>query len=191
MIMKKGLCVVFIVCYSSLCWANTEWKGKMISFEPVQSKTNTWVIYRKDVNLSQKPSSLIARIAVDTKYWLWINDELVVFEGGLKRGPARHAVYYDEVNIAPFLIEGDNTIAILVWHFGKNGFCHANSGTSSLLFDAVNDEVEIVSDESWRGMLYEAYQDTEAPFPNFRLPESNIRFDARREIIGWNKRDFN
>jgi len=176
--------------YSSVTWAETAWKGKWISFEQSQSKTNTWMIYRKDVTLSKKPSSLMARIATDTKYWLWINDRLVVFEGGLKRGSERHATYYDEVEIAPYLTEGENTIAVLVWHFGKNGFNHVNSGKALLLFDAVNADTEIVSDKSWRGMVYDAYRDTEAPFPNFRLPESNIRFDARREVVGWNKKNF-
>ena len=188
--MRKFFCATFILSWLSICWANSEWKGKWISFEQSQSKANTWIIFRKDVTLSKKPASLTARIATDTKYWLWINGQMVVFEGGLKRGPARHATYYDEVEIAPYLAAGENTIAVLVWHFGKNGFNHANSGAAGLLFDAVNTDIAIVSDETWRGMVYNAYQDTEAPFPNYRLPESNIRFDARREVIGWNQKGF-
>ena len=188
--MKKFLCIALILCWSSLSWATTGWKGKWISFEQSQSTPNTWIIYRKDVTLANSPSHMTARIAADTKYWLWINDRMVVFEGGLKRGPERHATYYDEVDIAPYLTEGANTIAVLVWHFGKNGFNHANSGSAALLFEAVSADTEIVSDETWRGMVYGAYQDTDAPFPNYRLPESNIRFDARREIAGWNLKGF-
>ena len=182
--------MVIILCFSLCCRAETEWKGKWISFEQSQSKPNTWLIFRKDITLSTKPENLTARIATDSKYWLWINDQMVVFEGGLKRGPTLQTTYYDEIEIAPFLTEGENTIAVLVWHFGKNGFSHANSGQAALLFNAVNDDTEIVSDETWRGMVYVAYQDTEAPFPNYRLPESNIRFDARREINGWNLKGF-
>ena len=180
---KKISCMLIILFCSLLAWAETGWKGKWISFEQSQSKPNTWIAYRKEVTLSKKPESLTARIAADTKYWLWINDRMVVFEGGLKRGPARHATYFDEVEIAPYLTEGANTIAVLVWHFGKNGFNHVNSGQAALLFDARNADTEIVSDDTWGGMVYEAYQDTEAPFPNYRMPESNIRFDARRELI--------
>ena len=188
--MKLKLCIVMLICCTSIGWAETAWKGKWINVETNQSKANTWLAYRKDVTLSSKPTSLIARIATDTKYWLWINDQLVVFEGGLKRGPERHATYYDEVEIAPYLTTGANTIAVLVWHFGKNGFNHLNSGTAALLFDATNGDIEIVSDASWQGMVYGAYQDTEAPFPNYRMPESNIRFDARREVSGWNMKGF-
>ena len=167
-----------------------DWKGKWINTERCQSAKNTWLIYRKDVTIGQVPQRLDARIAVDSKYWLWINERMVVFEGGLKRGPAPHATYYDVVDIAPYLTDGENTIAVLVWHFGQDGFSHANSGKAALLFDAVAPGIEIVSDASWKSAVYDAYQNTEAPFPNFRLPESNIRFDARKEIDGWNKKDF-
>ena len=166
------------------------WKGKWISFENAQSEPNTWLIFRKNVQLENVPKSLTANIAVDSKYWLWINDRLVVFEGGLKRGPARNATYYDEVEIAPYLTQGNNTIAILVWYFGKNGFSHVNSGLAGLWFEAIAPGIEIISDNTWRGMIYSAYQHTEAPRPNYRLPESNIRFDARREVIDWNRKSF-
>jgi len=167
-----------------------EWKGKWISFENAQSEPNTWLIFRKNVQLENVPKSLTANIAVDSKYWLWINDRLVVFEGGLKRGPARNATYYDEVEIAPYLTQGSNTIAILVWYFGRNGFSHVNSGLAGLWFEAIAPGIEIITDNTWRGMIYSAYQNTEAPHPNYRLPESNIRFDARREVIDWNRKSF-
>ncbi|MDR2918424.1 MAG: glycoside hydrolase [Tannerella sp.] len=188
--LKKILCFVLLFSSSLLSQAEIDQKGKWLSFEHTQSEPNSWYIYRKDVNLSNIPKSLIARIAVDSKYWLWINDELVVFEGGLKRGPARNATYYDEVEIAPYLTAGENTIAVLVWHFGRNGFSHVNSGMAGLWFETIAPGIEIVSDGSWQGMVYSAYQDTDAPHPNYRLPESNIRFDARKELIGWNMKGF-
>ena len=56
------------------------WKAKWISKEQCLSEANTWLAFRKDVTLDKVPESLVARIAADSKYWLWINDELVVFE---------------------------------------------------------------------------------------------------------------
>lgn len=166
-------------------------EARWIATERNQSAANSWLIYRKTIDLQDIPSSLIANIAADSKYWLWINDEMVVFEGGLKRGPSRTGTYYDPVEIAPYLKKGENTIAILLWHFGKDGFSHINSGKAWLLFAARSKGIEILSDHSWKCAVYGAYQNTEAPFPNFRMPESNIRFDARQAIEGWNKQDFN
>ena len=165
-------------------------QSKWIGSEHCQSTPNTWLCFRKTVHLPGVPGEMIANIAVDSKYWLWINGKMVVFEGGLKRGPAPGATYYDQVDIAPYLEKGENTIALLVWHFGKNGFSHVNSGTAALLFCAQGANLSIVSDKSWQCSLYRAYQNTEAPFPNYRLSESNIRFDARKELAGWNMPDF-
>lgn len=176
--------------FSSLVEATPLWKAKWINTEQCQSASNTWLCYRKTVNLDNIPQSLVANIAADTKYWLWINNKPVVFEGGLKRGPSPQDTYYDEVEIAPYLKKGENLIAVLVWHFGKSGFSHANSGRAALLFDCQAPGISILSDKTWRCALYTAYQNTNAPFPNYRLPESNIRFDAREEITGWNTTNF-
>lgn len=184
--MKNTVFIILLLCgFMVLPLSAEAWKGQWINTEQCQSGTNTWLAFRKAVKLEQVPKTLTARIAVDSKYWLWINDRMVVFEGGLKRGPNPRDTYYDKVDIAPYLKSGDNQIAVLVWHFGKDGFCHINSGKAALLFDAQGDGIEIVSDDTWRSAVYGAYQNTEAPFPNFRLPESNIRFDARQEMQGW------
>lgn len=62
-----------------------------------------------------------------------------------------------------------------------------NRRLAALLFEAVAPGIEIVSDKSWQCTVYDAYQNTSAPYPNYRLPESNIRFDARMEMSGWNQ----
>ena len=41
------------------------------------------------------------------------------------------------------------------------------------------------SDETWLCRIHPAYGSADAPYPNFRLPESNIRFDARKDMTGW------
>ena len=189
--MVRKLFGILLLAWASLgLHAGSDWKAQWINADRCQSATNTWLIYRKTVTIGEVPERLVARIAADTKYWLWINGRLAVFEGGLKRGPSPDGTYYDPVDIAPYLVEGENTIAILLWHFGKSGFTHVNSGLAALLFEAVAPGIEILSDGSWQCDLYDAYQNTEAPFPNYRLPESNIRFDARLERIGWNQPDY-
>ena len=72
---------------------------------------NVWQCFRNTFDLSVKPSTAIARIAVDSKYWLWVNGRLVVFEGGLKRGPNPQDTYYDQVDIAKYLSCRDATLS--------------------------------------------------------------------------------
>lgn len=187
--MKRSLLLIALLSIFTAPAPAAEWKAQFITLEHTQSRPATWGIWRKQANLTSVPSSVTARIATDTKYWLWINDRMVVFEGGLKRGPKPNATYYDEIEIAPYLCEGENTIALLTWHFGLNGFSHVNSGSMGLVFQAEGDGVLICSDASWRGDVYEAYSETGLPRPNYRISESNIRFDGRMAMEGWYLRD--
>ena len=104
------------------------WKAHWISRSYCAGTGNTWIAFQKNVDIQDVPASLPAKIAADSKYWLWINGEMAVFEGGLKRGPAPGDAYYDTVDIAPFLKSGHNVISVLVWYFGRNGFSHMSSG---------------------------------------------------------------
>lgn len=165
---------------------------------------NVWQAYRKTFTLDSVPQQALCRIATDSKYWLYVNGTLVVLEGGLKRGPSPNACYYDEIDLKPYLKTGKNTLAALVWFFGKEGFSHKNSGQPGFLFDAAcngNDGLFLVSDATWKGWILTKTTETgeNQPFdavtadpqPNFRLPESHIRYDARREPSGWMKEEFN
>ena len=147
---RKVLGVLLLAWASLGLHAGSDWKAQWINADRCQSATNTWQVYRKTVTISEVPDQLIARIAADTKYWLWVNGRLAVFEGGLKRGPSPDGTYYDPVDIAPYLVEGENTIAVLLWHFGKSGFTHVNSGLApSLAFR----EKRLYSCKQWAGSL--------------------------------------
>lgn len=154
---------------------------KWITAEENQSATNTWLGFKKTVELTHIPRKVDTRIAADSKYWLWINDSLVVFEGGVKRGPNPEDTYFDSIDIAPYLRIGNNTIAVLLWHFGKQGFSHNPSGTAALFFEALSSDFSLVSDGSWSSFVHPAYYTPLGEIPNFRLPESNIGFDANKD----------
>ena len=142
-----------------------------------RNQTNTWMEFRKDFTLKKSPRKAEARIAADSKYWLWVNGTLAVFEGGLKRGPNRTDTYYDVVDLAPYLRKGQNDVRLLLCYFGKEGFSHVSSGQAGVIVDAPT--IGLVTDATWQSQRLQAYQTCGAPYTNFRLAESNIRFDAR------------
>ena len=162
-----------------------------ISLPGVQNTPNTWLSFRKQFEVERVPDKALARIAADSKYWLWINGQLCTFEGSLKRGPNPSDSYVDEVDIAPYLKKGNNTIAVLLWYFGKEGFSHKNSGKAGLFFDCRWSGGSIASDDSWKCMLNEAYGSCSDPQPNFRLAESSISYDARKAVSDWMSPDYN
>lgn len=143
------------------------------------NERNVWIEFSKDFELKKKVKKAEARIAADSKYWLWINGEMAVFEGGLKRGPNRNDSYYDIIDLAPYLNKGKNDIRLLLWYFGKSGFSHNSSGKSGIIFDAP--EIGLTSDRTWLSQRLDAFQTADKPKPNYRLSEANIRYDARLE----------
>ena len=145
---------------------------------------NTWLAFRKTLNIRNKPAKLNTRIAADSKYWLWINDKLVIFEGGLKRGPNPDDTYADEIDIASYLKTGQNTIAVLLWYFGKEGFSHKSSGKAGLFLEA-KAMTGLNSNKTWKCMKLDAYQTAGEPQPNYRLPESSILYNAEKDIGFW------
>lgn len=153
------------------------------------NEPNRWIAFRKDFTVNNVPSKALAQIAVDSKYWLWINGNMVIFEGNLKRGPNPRDTYHDEIDIAPFLKKGENKIAILLWYFGKEGFSHKSSGKAGMIFNLNQNGLKLVSDNSWLCKIHPAFGNTGEPHPNFRLPESNIRFDANSDIVNWQVAD--
>jgi alpha-L-rhamnosidase len=64
------------------------------------------------------------------------------------------------VDISSFLNEGQNTLAVLVWYFGKDGFSHKSSGKAGLLFQGKINKKWILSDKSWMTAIHPSYEST-------------------------------
>jgi alpha-L-rhamnosidase len=164
-----------------------QWEADWIGPAEVgeEGRKNSWYCCRTTLSVESAPEEFPTRIACDSKYWLWVNGEQVVLEGGLKRGPTPTGTYYDQIDLAPFLKKGDNTIAVLLWHFGKHGFSHNDSGKVGLLVDGTTDGLSLRTDATWRMRRHPAFEDANDPMPNYRLPEGNIRYDARKALPEW------
>jgi len=167
------------------------WRASWIgALEAGRDQPNSWACFRRSFDLTEHPEVALARIAVDSKYWLWVNGRIAVREGSLKRGPNPRDTYFDTVDLAPYLRPGENTIAVLTWYWGKDGFSHKSSGQAGLLFELPSGETLVTSDTSWRARTHPAFGPTQGEQPNWRLPEANIRFDARADIAGWTEPSY-
>ncbi|MEK7414161.1 MAG: alpha-L-rhamnosidase C-terminal domain-containing protein [Planctomycetota bacterium] len=159
----------------------TDWNAAWI-WTAEAGPANTWLCARTTWDLPSVPTEAHVRIAADSKYWLWVNGVLVVREGALKRGPTPDDTWCDEVDLAPHLRAGANTIAVLVWYWGKHGFSHKDSGHGGLL---VQGPAGLRSGRHWKVRVHPAFGITGLPHPNMRLSEFNVRFDARLDDSAW------
>jgi hypothetical protein len=148
------ICVQYVEAQEKAWTANWLWTSS-------QGPNNTWVDFRKKVTLTGKPATAITRIAAENKYWLYINDSLIVRDGGLDTRPNLNDTYYDEIDLAPYLKIGDNIICALVWHKGgPEGYTQRTFANGGFLFESQltgSNISSIISDNSWKIKIDSAF----------------------------------
>ena len=149
---------------------------------------NTWVRLQKAFTLDAVPEAAVAEIAVESRYHLWVNGTLAVYDGGLKRGYDPESGYFDQLDLAPYLKTGENTIEVQAWFWGVKAQSYSSVPLDApgFIFALDLGTETLVSDETWLAAKETAYLDDSAagfavPQPNDRLPEYNIYYDARKE----------
>ncbi len=169
----------------------SDWTAKWIWDKENLTEKNVWMCFNKQISLEKKPEKIVAHISADSKYWLYINGERVVYEGSVKRGPEKNSGYYDSIDIAPYLKEGSNSICALVWYWdNETSYSYNSSGQGGFIFEAAGDGINIASDSSWKVKRHSAFIDSPLYPPNYRLPEYSICFDAREDMGDWMNADY-
>ena len=76
------------------------------------TKKNSNIILRRTFSFGQDrpPSRAVCRAACETHYYMFVNGNAVVWEGGLNR--TAKSAYYDEFDIGKYLVKGDNVIVV-------------------------------------------------------------------------------
>ncbi len=163
---------------------NTRWQVPPQSERSGRPESGEWFMFRSQASVGSGAAGVL-RMSADSKYWLYVNGELAVREGGLKRGPVPDGSYYEEIDLSAWLKEGVNTVAVLLCYFGRHGFSHRDSGTPGLLVDS--DDVRF---SDWKVKRHPAFFDAGYIHDAFRLSEPSIGFDARCDIPQWTASDF-
>lgn len=159
---------------------------------------NSWLSLRKNVTLKSKPKKAMTRIAAENKYWLYINDSLVIRDGGLDGRPDLTNTYYDEIDLAPYLKKGENCIAALVWYKGGvNSYSQITVDQGGFLFEselAGAGIKSIISDHSWKMKMNPAFNSAEQiknPDGHYKWVAWPVLYDAQNELGNWKTYGFN
>ncbi len=145
------------------------------------------LVIRRKFDLDTVPETAEALISCDTKFWMWINGELAVFEGGVFRESVAGG-YAEKVDIAPYLKKGENIISFLVWYYGNGGRNNTDSTEAGFIFSC--DALELYSDESFMLAAHPAFVKTGAPHPAYLFGGDNVGFDAHLDFGDFTEYDF-
>lgn len=172
--------------------SNADWKASWIWTGGEESPRNEWRCFRKQFSIptadAGRPVQL--KITADSRYVLYVNG---VTAG---RGPVRSWPFelsYDEYEIGHLLRPGaDNTIAVLVMHYGVPTFQYLR-GRGGLLVQverigAEDRTILTVTDSTWKTSLHDGY-DSRSPRISCQLPFTDV-FDSRNWDESWTAAGF-
>ncbi|NMA23718.1 MAG: hypothetical protein GX938_09475 [Spirochaetales bacterium] len=106
-------------------------------------------------DLNALSDRLPAYIAAETKYWLYLNEKLIVFEGGLFRESLPGCGYADLLDLRPFLKSGENILAVHVHYYGNQGRNNIDIGKGGFLFFC--EGLGLYSDETFLSKRHDGF----------------------------------
>lgn len=146
------------------------------------------VVVQKKFSVSDYCESAFAYVACDTKFWLWMNGQMVAFEGGVFRESRKGCGYAEKIDLAPYLKPGENTLSALVWFYGNGGRNNTNSGEAGFIFKC--EALGLYSNSGFLIANHPAFVKTNPPHPAYLYGGDNIGFDANLDIGDFTSADF-
>jgi hypothetical protein len=163
--------------------------AKWIWYPSGRTLQNTFILFRRDLNLPARPHRATGWIAADSRYRLEVNGQRMQW------GPAPADPRWpeaDPVDLTRALQEGNNVLGATVlfygagdgtWPIGKPGFLFWLE-----IEHADGSKEKIVSDGAWRALLCRAWRPGQ--FKRWYLRALPEEFDARLYPHGWSQPDF-
>jgi len=134
---------------------NEQWPSRWISHPDGPQRDYGVFHFRKVFKLSTVPKDFVIHVSADNRYRLFVNGKAV------SAGPARGDLYnwyYETINIAPYLIAGDNIIAAKVWNMGIHAPVAQVSNQTALVVQGDTKEASVVNtNSSWKVLRDAAY----------------------------------
>lgn len=165
---------------------------------------DSYVAFRKTFELSEAPGETVAYVSAESKYFMWVNGRLTVYDGSVKRGLTPYDSYYDTVPVDN-LKAGKNTLAFLVPYNGRSGDSSIDGSIAlgegevqgGLLFEMKAGDTVIKSDHTFKVRRLTEYKNRMllgADYPDYKLPsmiaERNVWYDARDSVGDYTAEEF-
>ena len=190
--MIKRYTLLLLVLFSSICWSAENPRNVALDLSPARwiwypsgrTLQNTFILFRKEIELKQQPQKALGWILADSRYRLFVNGKRVQW------GPAPSDPRWQEadpLDLATYLQPGKNVIAVEVCFFGTGDGTHP-MGKPGLIVNLDIDGQTVLTDDSWRCYLPHSWQP--GKYKRWFLRALQEDFDARFYPYGWDTTSF-
>lgn len=164
------------------------WPASWIESEDVELGYGVYH-FRKSFELASKPESFVVNVSADNRYKMYVNGTLASI------GPAKGDVFnwnFETVDIAQYLHDGKNVIAVLVWNGGEDRPVAIMSHDRTALLVQGNGEAEQVvnTDKTWSCLKSTAFSPAEVKVKGYYACGATDDFDSAAYPWGWEQTDF-
>ncbi len=132
------------------------WNAAWITHPEISQTDYNIILFRKSFELNSVPKSFIVHVTADNHYRLYVNGEYVTF--GPQESDIRHW-RYETIDLAPYLLKGNNVVAAEVINWGVNrAFGIISKRTGFLLQgDTPAEQVLNTNDNGWKTSVNHAF----------------------------------
>lgn len=183
--MKKNLLLLLSLVMALAAYA--QWPMPKEGWVTVpNSAPNDYGVYlfRKDVKLAVINKPLRVLVSGDNRYKLFVNGTIASI------GPARSDLQHwncEEVDLAPFLHQGDNVIAAVVWNAGSDRPVADMTYRTAFLITAVDSSANVFkTDNQWLCRQDNGYSPVAVRVPGYYAAGPGERVDMHRQISDFN-----
>ncbi|HWP99547.1 MAG TPA: alpha-L-rhamnosidase C-terminal domain-containing protein [Vicinamibacterales bacterium] len=170
---------------------STIWRARWISVAGAPAGEFGVYHFRRAFELPEPPRRFIVHVTADNRYQLYVNGERVAW------GPARGDLTrwrYETLDLAPWLRQGRNVVAAVVWNFGPLApLAQISAETGFLLQGEGEAEGVVDTGPGWTGIRNEAYAGIPVSAEEVRgyyAAGPGERLEAARYPWGWERPDF-
>jgi alpha-L-rhamnosidase len=166
-----------------------EWPAKWIAASDEPANSYGVYLFRKRMILPQVPAAFVVHVSADNRYKFYVNEKLV------SMGPARSDLFYwnyETVDLAPYLVAGNNILAAQVWNeAGYKPEAQISWRTGFILQGDTAVEAAVNTNSTWKCIKDPGYQPlTTSEIPGYYIAGPGESLDMRKSIKGWSKSAF-
>ena len=166
-----------------------QWTASWIAVPEEGANSYGVYVFRKSIELLNKPVSFVIHVSADNRYKLFVNGNLVSL------GPARGDIThwnYETIDIASFLQEGKNIIAAKVWNEAEwRPEAQITLRTGFILQGATAAEQVVNTNESWKCIRDSSYTPIKISLPAYYVAGPGEQIDMHTHVRNWENKVYN
>ena len=156
-----------------------------------EGATDTYdvAMFRKNLTLDAAPGEFVVHVSADNRYKLYVNGTFVC------DGPCKGDVLnwsYETVDLAPYLVAGDNAVCALVWNLGtRRPVAVMSLGRTGFLLQGEGEAAEALNTcDGWKALRCTAYSALNPKVNGYYAAGCTDRVDCSQYPWGWQEAGF-